>query len=238
MGRGVKPTRADLSGLDVTSVAAFLADPNPPERLLVLGSTSELAAIAGVCPETAIAFGGRGELFRLFALDPSAHSARRRFETGTAYPADLGVLRLAGASRPFLVGVGAGSLATPGWRMPWAHLRADVEVEGPKVIRTASRGLVVMNGQHWGRWNLAPRGAINDARLEVQVFHGSMSGLFRLRPALRRGLHERSRLVRRSSAVEFGVRVPSGWVVTCDGVRAGRGSFSVTLAPTAVTLLV
>ncbi len=227
-----------MAGLDVESVAAFLAEPHTPERLLVLGSTAELAAIAAVCPETTIAFGGQGELFRLFALDPSPASARRRFESGTLYPADLGTLRIGESARPFLVGVGAGSLAGQSWRAPWAHRSANIEVEGNRAIQAAARGLVVMNAQHWGHWNVSPRGAINDGRLEVQVFHGSMTALLRLRPALRSGLHERSPLVRRGTSDGFRVVVPGDWVVACDGVRAGRGSFSVTLAPGAVTLLV
>ncbi len=238
MGRGVRPGSQDLAGLDVHSIAAFLAQPAVRDRLLVLGSTAELVAVAAAAPNTAIAFGGTGELFRLFALDPSPAAARHRLESGTSYPADLGVLALGTVSRQFLVGVGAGSLAGPGWRTPWGQRRRPVGVEGQRAIKATARGLVVMNAQHWGRWHLAPRAAINDARVEAQVFDGAMTALLRLRPALRHGLHERSRLVKRTTSDHFRVTIPVYWAVSCDGVAVGRGPFTVSLLPAAVTLLV
>ena len=223
----------------MTTRGELAAEPGRFARLLVCGSTAAVAAVAAVAPRAAISFAGAPELTALFAIDPSPEAARTRLESGTEYPADLGLLHQETGSRPFLAAVGAGGAAATGPRFPWASRRGPVTIRGKRNLEVGlARAVIVANTQRLGPWLVAPRAAVNDSRLDIQVLSGSAIDLIRLRPALRLGLHERSPRVRRTSVVECEVIVPKSWRVVCDGAAAGRGPFRVSLQPKAATLLV
>lgn len=105
-------------------------------------------------------------------------------------------------------------------------------------MSVVARAVVVANTQHWRRWTVAPRAAINDSRLEVQAFGGSPLALWGLRRALSLGLHGRHAAVTRVGVGDATIAVPASWTVRCDGVRVGRGGFRVHLEPGAATLLI
>jgi len=209
------------------------------DRLLIIGSLAEVAALAAACPGRAIAFAGRHELSALCALDPNPTAARRRLEDGTAYPADLGRLHLGSTTVPFLGHVLAGAGARFRLGFPWAGRPGDIRIVAGRTLEiAAARTVLVSNTQRLGISAVAPRAAVNDGRLDVTVLSGRAVDLLRLRSSLRHGLHERSPLVRRTTITQCEAIVPERWRVSADGVVMGRGSFGVTIHPGAVTLLV
>lgn len=239
LGKGRRVRPGAVRGLETLTIADVANRPHRYRRLLVIGSTADVAAVAAATPGTPLAFAGAPELRALFALDPSLESATDRLAAGTEYPADLGQLHLPGTSRPFLATVTAGGGSVAGARFPWAHGSGEVTVQGRQTIRVErGRAVIVANTQRLGQWIVAPRSALNDARLDIQVLSGPMSQLLRLRPALRMGQHERSPRVRRLSAAECHVLVPPRWRLRCDGVAVGSGPFRVSLHPLATVLLV
>jgi len=239
LGPGVRRLPGVLADLPVTTRDELAADPERYARLVVCGSTAAVAAVAALAPRAAISFGGAPELTGLFAIDPSPEAARARLEGGTEHPADLGLLQQETGSRPFLAAVGAGGGAALGLRFPWAHRRGPVSIRGSRNLEVdLARAVIVANTQLLGPWLVAPRAAVNDSRLDIQVLSGSVIDLIRLRPALRLGLHERFPGMRRMSVAECEVIIPKSWRVACDGAPAGRGPFRVALQPGAATLLV
>jgi len=236
LGRGVR-LAADLVGLPAVSPTEAAA--GGFERLLVIGSLAEVAALAASCPGTAVAFAGRHELSALFALPEDPAAARHRLDQGTPYRADLGTLHLGNTTVPFLghVVAGAAGMFRRGPTRPGRS--GDVRVVGERTLEVAgARTVVVSNVQRLGISVVAPRAAINDGRLDLTVLSGRTLDLIRLRPALRHGLHERSPLVRRTTTDGCQVQVPDRWPVRADGRVIGRGGFGVTIDPGAVTLLV
>lgn len=236
LGRGVRLSTAP-HGLPILSTAEAAA--GPYDRILAIGTLADITAIAAACPGRAIAFAGRNELSALFALDPGPVAARRRLEQGTPHPADLGWLHLGSTVSPFLghVVVGAGARFRAGF--PWGGRAGEVRIVVGRSLEVAgARSVVVSNTQRLGSSVVAPRAAIDDGRLDLMVLSGPSIDLMRLRPALRHGLHERSPLARRATASFCEARVPDSWRVRADGVVVGCGSFTVTVDPGRVTLLV
>lgn len=236
LGRGVRRSAAS-SGLPVVSTAEAAA--GPYDRILVIGTLAEVAALAATCAGRAIAFAGRSELSALFALDPGTVAARRRLQHGTPHPADIGWLHLGSRVWPFLghVVAGAGGRLRAGF--PWGGRAGEVRMVAGRTLEVAgARSVVVSNTQRLGTSVVAPRAAIDDGRLDVMVLSGPPIDLMRLRPALRHGLHERSPLVRRATASFCQGQVPDTWRVRADGVVVGCGSFTATVEPGRVTLLV
>lgn len=239
LGRGVRSTKRLPRSLAALPLAAFLAAPGEPDRVLVVGATADVAAVAHAAPGIPIAFSGAPELSRLFALDRSVAAALIRLERGTAYQVDLGVVEIGGESRPFLGTIAAGAGSSGGLGFPWAGGTGAIAIAGDRRTVTASgRAIVVANTQHWGRWTMAPRAAINDARLEFQVFAGPILTLWGLRRALSLGLHGRHPGVSRLTATAADVEISASWTVRCDGIRVGRGGFRVRVDPGRATLLI
>jgi hypothetical protein len=210
LGRGVRMRRGLPPGVPVVARDVFLAAPGGAERLLVVGATADVAVVARVANGVPIAFAGARELSRLFALEPSLAAALVRLERGKAYPVDLGVLEIGGTRHPFLGTVAAGAGAAGGFGFPWAGRSSAVTIVGDdRTLEVVARAVVVANAQHWGRWTLAPRAAMNDSRLELQAFGGRIIALWGLRRALTLGLHGRTPGVRRLAATAAAVAVPS-----------------------------
>jgi hypothetical protein len=235
LGRGV---RRDAAPPGLPVVLPNKAASGGYDRLLIIGSLADVAALAAACPGPAIAFAGRHELSALFAIDPTPTAARRRLEHGTPHPADLGRLYLGTTTVPFLGHVLAGAGARLRVGFPWAGRPGEIRIVAERTLATAARTVLVSNIQRLDISAVTPRAAINDGRLDVTVLSGPAVDLLRLRPALRHGLHERSPLVRRTTITQCEAIVPERWRVSADGVVVGRGSFGVTIEPGAVTLLV
>lgn len=239
VGRSVRRVGDLPPSLEVVPLARFRASPGTLERVLVVGSTADVADVADAAPGIPIAFAGAVELSRLFALDRSLRAARARLERGTPYPVDLGVIEIAGERHCFLGTVTAGAGASGGLGFPWAGRSNSITIAGDRRTMTSpGRALVVANAQHWGRWTVAPQAAMNDSRFEIQTYGGSRLRLWSLRRALALGLHTRHPAVTRFATTAADVSLPSSWKVRRDGIPVGHGGFRVHLGPGGATLLI
>jgi len=131
LGRGV---RRDTSPPGLPVVPPNEAASGRYDRLLIIGSLAEVAALAAACPGRALAFAGAHELSALFALDPSLTAARRRLEDGTVYPADLGWLHLGSMAVPFLGHVVAGAGARLRVGFPWAGWPGEMRIVAERTL--------------------------------------------------------------------------------------------------------
>ena len=105
-------------------------------------------------------------------------------------------------------------------------------------VETMASGILLLNGQFWGNWVGAPRSTLVDGVLDLQMFTGTRRKLGRLRRAFRTGMHVRAAGVRRLSVSQADVDQPTNWQIVVDGIRMGRGPFSVAVVPAAVRLAV
>jgi diacylglycerol kinase family enzyme len=181
------------------------------------------------------------ELARTFALDPGLAASVRRIARGDRYPIDVGVIDAAFGRRVFLSSVATGVLAGgPHWFPLWPRpIRSAGPVTvhaGTTVVQTVGSGVLVLNGQFWGDWIGAPRSTLIDGVVDLQLFSGRRRMLSRLRPAFRTGQHVRAVGVRRMSIATATVDQPSNWWINVDGIRLGRGAFSVATVAGAVAV--
>ncbi len=239
-------TGADL----VTAVAGEVSAGNT--RIAVAGGDRDLAAVV----EGVTTAGARGrvdvallpgaapsELIRTFALDMGLPAAVARMVHGTPYPIDAGIVEGGFGSVVFVNSVASGSLAGgSGWFPYWPR---PLRMAGPVVVRAGATtvesiavGTLVLNGQFWGGWIGAPRSTLIDGVVDLQVFTGRRRMLARLRPAFRTGMHVRAMAVRRLSIAAAEVVQPDPWLVAIDGMRVGRGGFTITVLPGVVRLAV
>lgn len=214
-------------------------------RLIFVGRDAELALLSGLLESftmesTAVAYlGGDSSVARLFAHGEAIAGVIERWQGGTEYPMDVGEVTIAGETHRFVGWIAAGGAVRRGALFPWAASAASITVESERswTIETA-RAVVAANTQEVGGWRLAPRAAVMDGRLDIQALSGSVATVARLRPTLRRGLHASTEAVWRRSLARAAIQVPSRWTVLADGVRVGRGSFTVSIAGKPLVLLV
>lgn len=221
-------------------------------RLAVAGGDHEIASVVGAVVDAGFAglvdlalLPSRtpSELARTFALGPSLPDAVRRLAHGQPYPIDIGMVEGSFGRMAFINSVAAGVLAGgPGWFPVWPR---PIRMAGPVVVHggttpveTVASGILVLNGQFWGKWVGAPRSTLVDGVVDLQLFSGTRRKLSRLRPAFRVGMHVRAAGVRRLAVARAEVDQPAPWRVSVDGRRVGRGSFTVTVVPGAVRLAV
>ena len=221
-------------------------------RLAVQGGDPEIAAVIGAVLEAG--FAGRvdlallpsrerSELARTFALGDSLAEGVRRLAHGDPYPIDIGVVTGSFGRMAFINSVSTGVLAGgPAWFPFWPRplrVAGRVVIEGgPTPVETMASGVLVLNGQFWGDWIGAPRSTLVDGVVDLQLFTGTRRQLSRLRPAFRAGMHVRAAGVRRLAVSRAEVDQPPGWQVVVDGIRVGRGPFSVEVVAGAVRLAV
>jgi diacylglycerol kinase family enzyme len=183
------------------------------------------------------------DLLRTFAADQTVEGSIDRIVDHTPYPIDCGHVEGAFGERLFVNSVAAGVLASgsrwfPWWPNPLLPARAiSVTVEG-SVTEAVASGVLVLNGQFWGSWSIAPRSTLVDGVMDVQVFNGHRIALSRLRHSMRNGMHVRSHHVRRRSLADADIAAPSVWPVVVDGIRVGHGAFRVSCLPAAVRLAI
>ena len=185
--------------------------------------------------------GTKSDLLRTFALDQALGAAVRRMSHGNPYAIDVGVAEGTFGKVVFMNSVATGVLAGgPAWFPIWPRpLRAAGPVlitAGTRPVETMASGILVLNGQFWGDWVGAPRSTLVDGVVDLEVFTGPRRILARLRRAFRSGNHVRGAGVRRLSVAHAVIDQPAGWIVTVDGVRLGRGSFTVAVIPGALRL--
>jgi diacylglycerol kinase family enzyme len=190
-----------------------------------------------------ITAGTGSNLLRTFAAEQTLDGAIDRLVRHTPYPIDVGRIEGAFGERLFVNSVAAGVLAGghrwfPWWPIPAFPARPVTIASGGTHFEAVASGALVMNGQFWGPWAIAPRSTVVDGVMDVQMFNGHRIALSRLRHSMRNGMHVRSHHVRRRSLADAEVSAPASWRVVVDGIRVGTGAFRVTCLPAAVRLAI
>ncbi len=207
-------------------------------------------------PALAILPAGSGSDFiRTFALPKRLEDAADHLTTDALYRTDVGLLE-GGFGRVFFlnvadVGVAAASVRITR-RMPrflggvrygigfWLTLAAfppaEISLEaGGRRYEGPAINVVAANGQFFGGgMNIAPRAAVMDGLLDIQVFKGPRRHAFSVMPRVIRGTHLHSRGVRRFEAGEFRLECPEGWPVEADGEMLGTGPITGRVIPGAI----
>ena len=206
---------APQAGLDLADVDTGVVVAGPDH---LLASVARRLHAAGRRGPVLFAGGEESDLLRMFAVASMSLGIRAR--DGGPYPCDLGTCHVGGREIPFVSHVVARSRT--GLR---AH---DVTVSrGSRTATVRGWQVVVANAQHLAGATIAPKSAVMDGLLDVQVLGGPLRGRAALRRALRRGLHLTSREVWRRQAGEASLEVPPGWRVAADGRPVGAGSFTI-----------
>jgi YegS/Rv2252/BmrU family lipid kinase len=207
-------------------------------------------------PTLAILPAGSGSDFiRTFALPKTIDAMAPHLATPERYRCDVGVIEAGFGTRYFLnavnVGVAAASVAVAD-RLPrrlggaryavgfWLKLArfGSVEIEleaGSRRFEGRAITVVIANGQFFGGgMNVAPRAALMDGKLDIQVFIGPRRKAFSVMPRVVRGTHLQLPSVRRFESARFRLTVPPGWPVEADGEVLGTGSITGRIVPGAI----
>ena len=207
-------------------------------------------------PTLAVLPAGSGSDFiGTFALPKRLEDAADHLLTDEVYRTDVGVIEGDFGMRDFLnvadIGVAAASVPIanrlPGFlggarygigfwlalaRFPQAPIRIEAAgrtYEGPAI------NVVAANGQFFGGgMNIAPRAAVMDGLLDIQVFKGPRRQAFGVMPKVIRGTHLRHKAVRRFEAEQFTLSCPEAWPVEADGEILGTGSVRGRVIPGAL----
>lgn len=199
-----------------------------------LGQQTDLALITT---------GAHSDLLRTFAVDQTLHGAIERMVDHTPYTIDVGHIEGGFGEMVFVNSVAAGIVAKgprwfPWWPSPLLPSTGVSVTVAESVTESVASGILVLNGQFWHSWSVAPRSTLVDGVLDVQLFNGHRIALSRLRHSMRNGMHVRSHHVRRRSLAAAEVDAPSAWPVVVDGIRVGHGAFRVTCLSAAVRLAI
>lgn len=204
----------------------------------VLGHTWESPPVVGVLPA-----GTACDLLRTFAIPQTLEGAAGHLLGTDVYPVDVGVAMGEWGRRFFVNAATLGLLAeavrtagrmSPRWRSARyvAALlrvlprfgRSPVRVEmGGRRFEGEALGMAVANAQFIGAgFNIAPRAAMMDGLLDVQVFTARRREVLRLTRKARTGEHLSDPAVRRFATAEVRVEAENGWPVEADGEVLGE----------------
>ncbi len=208
------------------------------EGLVVVGTDADLAAVVGFMlsagGDLPIALVSRGDsdLLAMFSLKRA--DVVSRLQTGGRYRSDLGRVTIDGTERPFVTHVTAAS------RRSLGSLGSSADI----TIITSRRShhhhdawrVVASNAQHVGGRTIAPKAALTDGRIDIQVFGGSFLARTRIQRLSRRGLHLNHPAVWRRSTAFCSVVSPPQWKIRVDGIAAGSGPWEVSVQADAFDL--
>jgi YegS/Rv2252/BmrU family lipid kinase len=207
-------------------------------------------------PTLAILPAGSGSDFiRTFALPDSMEAMAPRLRSDDTYRCDIFMIEGSFGRRYVLNAANAGVAAASvevAERLPrrlggtryaagfWLKLarfgsvEIDLAADGRRFVGKAIT-VVIANGQFFGGgMNIAPRAALMDGKLDVQVFVGPRRRAFAVMPRIRRGTHLGMAGVRRFEAAEFQLDVPEDWPVEADGEVLGSGPICGRVLPAAI----
>jgi len=200
------------------------------EGLVVVGTDADLATVvefmlsAGGDLPVALVSRGDSDLLPMFGLERSKVVAR--LQTGGRYRCDLGWVTIDGTRRPFVTHVTAASQRGPGALGPSADV---VLVTNRSSHHGHAWWIVACNAQHVGGRTVAPKAALTDGKIDIQMFGGSALARARLRRLSRRGLHLTHPAVWRRSVTSCAVVAPAHWGIKVDGIAAGSGAWEVAV---------
>lgn len=231
----------EVPGSDVPGAIArafdlpVIDEPEAARRLIHTGSDHSLALLADrVGPDVAIlhAPSAPTDLTRMFGPTDVAD----RLAHGSAYPIELVEARSEHGRH--IAAAHATASASGNLPGPWAGRRSlTIRRDGREDVLRAA-GIVVANAQHVEGRTLAPKAALMDGRVDLQVFGGGRLERLRLGRAMRRGLHLASRSVHRRSVRTIGFELPEPWQMACDGSVVPGSVWEVQVIPGAATLWV
>jgi len=207
--------------------------------ILVVGADADLARVvtvmrsAGKDLPLSLIPNQRSDLLTMFGLNRARAIAR--IQSGSAYRADLGQVRIGDTIRPFVAHVAA----TGSRRSRLLSRREAVVITTPRrAYELAGWWVIAANAQHLAGRTIAPKAALTDGQLDLQVFGGSVLTRLRLMRLAKRGLHLRDSSLWRRSVSSGLAEIPERWAVTVDGVPAGFGPFEVSTEALAFDLWV
>jgi len=208
------------------------------DGLVVVGTDADLAAVVGFMQSAggdlpiALVSRGDSDLLAMFGLKRA--DVVSRLQTGGRYRSDLGRVTIDGAERPFVTHVTAGSRRALGSLGP----SADVTIITNRKSHHHNDAwrVVACNSQHVAGRTIAPKAALTDGRIDIQVFGGSILTRNRVHRLSRRGLHLNHPAVWRRSTAMFSVVTPPHWEIRVDGIAAGSGPWEVVVQADAFDL--
>lgn len=183
------------------------------------------------------------DLLRTFAISQKMEEAAAHLNGDTVYPIDVGVVEGGWGSRYFInvgdVGIIADAArraqqmsprwgrarylfaffrALPGFRTTEVHVAA-----GRRSFEGEAIAVVFANAQYFGGgFNIAPKAAMMDGDLDIQVFTANKREAARLVPKAMKGLHLTDRAVRRFTGPEVRIETSTPWPVEIDGEYVGN----------------
>jgi hypothetical protein len=190
--------------------------PLPPEGVVVRSDAEARAAVTearrGDRPVPPLGLLG-GDLCR--ALGGTGDEARLRGPEAMVLPVDLGAVLVDGRLHWFV----AHLVARKGW---WR-----------------GRVVAVMNAQHLGPWDVAPRGHPNDGRLDVLDGDLSLGDRWKARRRLRTGTHVPHPAITERHVAALQLELAPGTHVWLDGEDVGPArSLSMRVEPDALRCVV
>jgi hypothetical protein len=200
------------------------------EGLVVVGTDADLATVVGIMLSAggdlpvALVSRDASDLLPMFGLERAKVVAR--LQTGGRYRSDLGRVTIDGTQRPFVTHVTAASQRGLGALSP----SADVAIV---TDRSSHHGrgwwVAACNAQHVAGRTIAPKAALTDGKIDIQMFGGSALARTRLRRLSRHGLHLTHPALWRRSVTSCAVVAPAHWGIKVDGIPAGSGAWEVAV---------
>ena len=200
------------------------------EGLVVVGDDADLAAVIGFMLSAggdlpvALVSRGDSDLLAMFGLKRA--DIVSRLQTGSRYRADLGRVRIDGTERPFVTHVTTAPRRTLGFVGPSAAVAVSTS---RRSHRLGAWWIAACNAQHVAGRTIAPKAALTDGEIDIQVFGGSILARARIQRLARRGLHLSHPAVWRRSSASCSVVAPEHWGIEVDGIEVGTGAWEVAV---------
>ena len=250
-----------VSGAAASGKRRFIAVGGDGTAHLVLNAIMNTNPAGDRCTLAIVPSGSGSDFIRTFGHERGIREGLCRVAGPNVelYPVDIGHVRGSFGERYFLnalnVGVAAASAAqaaslprwagstrytTAFWIALWRFRNGPVDVGVDRhSFADVAINVVVANGQFFGGGlNIAPRSALADGRMDVQIFRGRRRQAFSLMPRVLRGTHLTHKAVQRFSGSDIRIEAPEAWPVEADGEILGTGSVGVRVLSEAIDFVI